>query len=146
VVDRRHRFRQETRVAVRDAEDQAPDAYAFRFGRGGGQCGDGLEAVTIASAVWCLLEMIGDREPIEATLVSEPPKPSQLVERPTEMADVDAEIDAARLIPVGVGGHTTGRRRHRGGRVGGVRGRAFTTRARGGTRGGRQQQRCSHGE
>jgi hypothetical protein len=59
-----------------------------------------------------LLEVIGDREPIEAALVGEAPQPSQLAERPAEVADVDAELDAARLIPVRVGGFAARRRGH----------------------------------
>jgi len=59
-----------------------------------------------------LLEVIGDREPIEAATVGEPPKPPELVERTAEVADMDAESDAARLIPVGVLGLATGGRGH----------------------------------
>jgi hypothetical protein len=150
VVDRGHGFREETRVAVRDAEDKAPDAYPLRFGRGRGQRRDRLEAITIAALVRRFLEVVGDREPIEAALVGEPPEPSQLVERPAEVTNVDAEPDAARLIPVWVGGHVTGRGWHRGRRGGRVRGRALGSagpaRARGGACGGRQQQRGGHGE
>jgi hypothetical protein len=113
VVDRRHGFREKTRVAERDAEDETSDAYSFRGGRGGGQSRDGLQAITIAAPVRRLLEVIRDREPVEAALVGEPPEPSQLIERPAEVTNVDAELDVARLIPVWVGGHVTGRCRHR---------------------------------
>ena len=115
VVDRRDGFREETRVAVGDAEDEASKANSFRLGRGGRQCRDGLEAITIATPVRRLLEVVRDGEPIEAALVGEPPEPTQLVERPAQVTNVDAEPDAARLIPVvvRVGGHATGRRRHR---------------------------------
>jgi hypothetical protein len=115
VVDRRHGFREQTRVAERDAEDETSNAYSFGVSRGGGQRRDGLKASTIAALVRRLLEVIRYREPIEAALVGEPPQPSQLVERPAEVTNVDAEPDAARLIPVvvRVGGHATGRRRHR---------------------------------
>jgi hypothetical protein len=148
VVDRRHGFREETRVAVRDAEYETSNAYSRRFGRSRGQRRDGLEAVSVAAAVRRLLEVIRNREPIEAALVGEPPEPSQLVKRPAQVTNVDAEVDAARLIPVWVGGHVTGRRRGWRGRC--VRGRVFRSagpaRARGGTCGGRQQQRSGHGE
>jgi len=113
VVDGRHRFRQETRVAVRGAEDETSNTYSLCVGGSGGQRRDGLEAITIAALVRRLLEMIRYREPIEAALVGEPPEPSQLIERPAEMTNVDAEPDAPRLIPVWVGRHVTGRRRHR---------------------------------
>jgi len=150
VVDRRHGFRKETRVAVRDAEDETSNAYSLGFGGSGGQRRDGLEAVTIAALVRRLLEVIGYREPIEAALVGEPPEPSQLVKRPAEVTNVDAEPDAARLIPVWVGGHVTGRRRHRGWRGRCVAGRALrsvgSARARGSACGGRQQQRGGRGE
>jgi len=150
VVDRRHGFCEETGVAVRDAEDETPNAYALGFGRGRGQRRDGLEAVTVAALVRRLLEVIRDRKPIEPALVGEPPEPSQLVKRPAEVTDVDAEPDAARLIPVWVGGHVAGRGRHRGRRRGRIRGRAFGSagpaRARGSTCGGRKQQRGGRGE
>jgi hypothetical protein len=48
--------------------------------------------------------MVRYREPIEAALVGEPPEPSQLIERPAEMTNVDAEPDAPRLIPYGSAG------------------------------------------
>jgi hypothetical protein len=150
VVDRRHGFREQTRVAVRNAEDKTSNADSLGFRRGGGQRRDGLEAITIAALVRRLLEVIGYREPIEAALVGEPPEPSQLVKRPAQVTNVDAEPDAARLIPVWVGGHVTGRRRHRGRRGGRVRGRtlgsAGSARARCGACGGRQHQRGGHGE
>jgi hypothetical protein len=56
--------------------------------------------------------MIGDREPVEATLVGEAPQPSEFAERPAEVADVDAELDVARLIPVRVRWLTARRRGH----------------------------------
>jgi hypothetical protein len=145
VVDRRQGFREQTRVAERDAEDETSNAYSFRFGRGGGQRRDGFEAITIAVPMRRFLEVIGYREPIEAALVGEPPQPSQLVERPAEVTNMDAEPDAARLIPVvvWVGGHATGRRwyRRRPGRCvrGRVLGSAGSARARSGACGGRQQ-------
>jgi len=111
VVDRRHGFREETRVAEGDAEDETSNAYTLGFRRSRGQRRDGLEAITIAALVRRLLEVIGYGEPIEAALVGEPPEPTQLAERPAEVTNVDAEPDAARLIPVWVGGHVTGRRR-----------------------------------
>jgi hypothetical protein len=61
-----------------------------------------------------LLEVIGDGEPVEAALVGEVPQPSQLAERPAKVADVYAEPDVARLIPVRVRWLTTGRGRHEG--------------------------------
>jgi len=114
VVDRCHGFREKPRVAVRAAEDEASKLNSFRLGRGDSQCRDGLEAITSAATVRRLLEVVRDGEPIEAALVGEPPEPSQLVERPAQMTNVDAEPDAARLIPVVVWvGFAAGRRRHR---------------------------------
>jgi len=150
VVDRRHGFCEETGVAVRDAEDETANPNSFGFGRSRGQRRDGLEAVTVAALVRRLLEVIRDRKPIEAALVGEPPEPSQLVKRPAEVTNVDAEPDAARLIPVWVGGHVTSRGRHRGRRGRCIPGRALrsvgSTRARGSACGGRQQQRGGRGE
>ena len=40
-----------------------------------------------------LLEVIRDREPVEAARVCETPEPPQLIERPAEMADVYPEPD-----------------------------------------------------
>jgi len=123
VVDRGHRLREKTGIAEGDAEDETPDADARRLGGSGGQRDDGFETVTIAAPMRRLLEVIGDREPVEATLVGEAPQPSQLVERPAEVADVDTEVDVARLIPVRVRRHATRRRGHVGRRGRGVRGR-----------------------
>jgi len=82
VVDRRHGLREQGGVPKRDAEDQATDANPRRLRRGRGECGDGLEAIAGAVAMRRLLEVIGDREPVEAALIGEMPQPSQLVERP----------------------------------------------------------------
>jgi hypothetical protein len=98
VVDRRHGFREKAGVAKGDAEDKATNANARRIRRGRAQRYDGLEAVAPAALIRRLLKVIGDREPVEATLVCEAPQPSQLVERPAEVTDMDAELDGARLI------------------------------------------------
>jgi len=82
VVDRGHRLREEAGVAKSDAKNEATDANPRRLRRGRGQRGDGLEARTAAVPMRSFLEVIGDREPVEAALVSEVPQPSQLVERP----------------------------------------------------------------
>jgi len=99
VIDRGHRLREQAGVPIRDAENEATDANPRRLRRGRGQRGDGLEALTAAVPMRRLLEVIGDREPVEAALVSEVPQPSQLVERPAQLTDMDAELDVARLIP-----------------------------------------------
>jgi hypothetical protein len=112
VVDRGHGLREKPGVAEGDAEHKTADAYARRFGRGRGQRDDGFETVTAAALVRRFLEVIRDREPVETTLVGEVPQPSQLVERPAEVADVDAEPDVARLIPVRIHRHAAGRRGH----------------------------------
>jgi hypothetical protein len=82
VVDRGHGLREQAGVSKRDAEDEATDANPRRLRRGRGQGGDGLETLAVAVAVRRLLEVVGDREPIEAALIGEVPQPSQLVERP----------------------------------------------------------------
>jgi hypothetical protein len=82
VVDRGHRLREQARVPKRDAEDEATDTNTRGLRRGRGQGGDGLETLAAAVAMRRLLEVIGDREPVEAALIGEVPQPSQLVERP----------------------------------------------------------------
>jgi hypothetical protein len=111
VIDGRNRLREQAGVAIRDAEDKAADPDARGVRRRGGQYRGGFEAVAGAIPMGCLLEVIGEREPIEAVLVREAPQPPQLSERPAEVADVDAELDTARLIPVVVGVLGTTRRR-----------------------------------
>src|SRR5207249_7588261 len=112
MVDGGDGLREETRVAKRDAEDETADAHARRFRGRGGQRRDGFEAVTSTALMRRLLEVIGDGEPVETALVGEAPQPAQLVERSAEVADMDAEPDMARLIPVRVSRHAAGRCGH----------------------------------
>jgi hypothetical protein len=142
VVDRRHRFREQPGTAERDAEHEATDAHTCGLRRRSGQRRDGLEAVTVAVAVRRLLEVIRDREPSETPLIREPPQPLQLVERTAQMADMDAEIDAPRLIPVfGIGARTTRCRRLGGRRRRGALRGAPTAGSGGGTRDAAHEQR-----
>src|SRR2546422_6148319 len=67
LIDRAHRLREYAGVAVSDAEHQAANANACRLHGDGGHGRDRLEAVALAALRRGLLEMIGDREPSEAT-------------------------------------------------------------------------------
>ena len=91
VIDRGERFGQHTWMAVSDAEHQARDADTRGLDRQCGHRRDRFEAIAIASLRWCFLKVIRDREPIEATLVGEPPELSHLGEWPPEMPEMDPE-------------------------------------------------------
>src|SRR5438094_45027 len=90
-IQRGERFGHHTWMPVSDAEHQAPDADTRGLDR---QCGHRryrFEAIAIASLRWRFLKVIRDREPIEATLVGEPPELSHLGEWPPEMPEMDPE-------------------------------------------------------
>src|SRR5207247_706097 len=91
VIDRAQRLRENTRVAVPNAEDEATDADLRGLDGRGRQRGDRFEAIDIAALRWRFLEVIGDREPIESAFVGESPEAPHLLERTPEMADVYSE-------------------------------------------------------
>src|SRR5438128_3541207 len=91
MVDRADSLREQAGMPIADAEDEAPDPNTLRLHGDGGHRGDRLEAVAITALRRSLLEMIGDREPIEAALVREPPEATHLGQRTAEVAKVDPE-------------------------------------------------------
>src|SRR5436853_4272576 len=90
-IDRGERFCEDDRVTVRDAEHEATNAHPFCLERGGGEGRDRLEARLATATARRLLEVVRDREPFEAALIGETPEAAQLLQRPAEMADLDAE-------------------------------------------------------
>src|SRR5262249_32249297 len=100
VVDGGEGLGEERGVAVDDAVDAAAEADARRVHGRGGQRGDGLVAVHVAAARWRLLEVIGDREPVEALRVGELPELAHLADGPAHVTDVDAElhVDSSREL------------------------------------------------
>src|SRR6266851_5371661 len=84
-------------VTVGDAVDAAaePDLPGVHGRRGQGR--DGLVAVHVAPARRRLLEVVGDREPVEALRVGELPQLAHLVQGTAHVTDVDAELHLALL-------------------------------------------------
>src|SRR5438477_3247391 len=91
VVDGAERLRQDTRVPVPDAEDEAADAHSSRLHRRRGQRRDGFETVPVPTLRWRLLKVVGDRKPVESALVGEPPEPAHFIERTAEVTEMYPE-------------------------------------------------------
>src|SRR5919109_1274464 len=91
MIDGGDGLRENAGMAIADAEDETADTHARRFGRDRRHRGHRFEAIAFATLRRRFLKMIGDREPIEAPFVREPPEPSHLVERSAEMSEVYPE-------------------------------------------------------
>src|SRR5262249_28177150 len=92
VVDGGERLGEEAGVPVGHAVDPAAEADLGGVHRRRGQRRDGLVAVHVAAPRRGLLEVVGHREPVEATGVGEFPQLAHLGERAAHVADVDPEF------------------------------------------------------
>src|SRR2546428_13707959 len=91
MVDRADSLREQAGMPITDAEDEASDTNVLRLHGDRGHRGHRLEAVAVTALRRSLLEMIGDREPIESALVRESPEPSHVWQGPAEMTEMYAE-------------------------------------------------------
>src|SRR5438876_7539415 len=91
VVDGAERLRQDPRVPVPDAEDEAADAHSGRLDRRCGERGDGFEAVPLAALRRRFLKVVGDREPVESTLVGKPPEATHFIKWTAEVTEMYPE-------------------------------------------------------
>src|SRR4029450_1114366 len=82
-------------VAGRVDEAPAPDAFGLERERGVG--GDRLEAHRAACRVGGV-EVVPDRDPVEAVSFDAPPEPAQLIGRRVLEPGVDAELHAAPAV------------------------------------------------
>src|SRR5207237_1418429 len=93
MVDGAERVGPYSGMPVPDAEDKAADANAACLHRRGGECGDRFETIAVTSLRRRLLKVVGHREPIKPALVGEPPEPTHLIERTTEVTEMYPELN-----------------------------------------------------
>ena len=94
---------QHAEVSVADVEHQAPDPGVRRVGAQCAECGHGLEVVDRAALGWRFVEVIPERDPVDAGLVEPPPRGAQFVHGQVLLSHVHAELQ--RWGPVGGAGH-----------------------------------------